>query len=232
MKAMILAAGFGMRLRPLTQIIPKPLIDINGKPVIVYTLEALKQAGVKDVVINLHHLGQMIKQTLGNGSKFGMNIQYSPEIEIQGTGGALLHARRFLNEPFYLINGDILFDLDLRILPSILKEKGAHAVMVLYKAGVGQSSFANIYINKQGYVCSLFTPLPDTVPYIFTGIQFLKPEAISYIPTNIKQPSTTIHMYPGMLNDGKIIAGYIHNGLWIDIGTPQNLEIAKRLFKK
>jgi NDP-sugar pyrophosphorylase family protein len=209
MKAMILAAGFGMRLRPLTQIIPKPLIDINGKPVIVYTLEALKQAGVKDVVINLHHLGQMIKQTLGNGSKFGMNIQYSPEIEIQGTGGALLHARRFLNEPFYLINGDILFDLDLRILPSILKEKGAQAV-----------------------ICSLFTPLPDTVPYIFTGIQFLKPEAISYIPTNIKQPSTTIHMYPGMLNDGKIIAGYIHNGLWIDIGTPQNLEIAKRLFKK
>lgn len=231
MKAMILAAGFGTRLNPLTETIPKPLIDINGKPVIVYILEALKKAGVKDVIINLHHLGNTIKHRLGNGAQFDINIQYSEEEEILGTGGALLFAKRFLTEPFYLINGDILFDLELTVLPSLLKEKGADAVMVLYKADHEQSKMANVYMDKQGYVRSLFNPLPDTASYIFTGIQFLKPDNINYIPTHIKQPSTTIHMYPAMLNNGKLIAGYVHNGLWIDIGTPVTLQIARKLIK-
>lgn len=231
MKAMILAAGFGTRLRPITETTPKPLIEINGKPVIVHSLDALKKAGIKDVVINLHHLGDTLREQLGDGSRFGLTIQYSPEPEIKGTGGALLQAMEFLNEPFYLINGDILFDLDLTVLPLLLRYKGADAVMVLYRANNDQADIANIYADRQGYVRSLFTPYPDCSPYIFTGIQFLKPGVISYIPEQIRQPSTTMHMYPGMLHDGKLIAGYIHNGLWIDIGNPKSLERAKGLFQ-
>ena len=228
MKAMILAAGFGTRLRPITGTIPKPLIEIKGKPVIEYTLEALRKAGIKDVVINLHHLGDMIRQRLGNGSQFGLSIRYSEEPEIKGTGGALLLARKYLTEPFYLINGDILFDLDLTVLPPFLKEKGADAVMVLYRANHEQADSAHVYRDRDGYVRSLFKPLPDTVPSIFTGIQLLKPDAIDYIPENIYQPSTTMHMYPGMLGDKRLIAGYLHNGFWIDIGNPKDLEHAKK----
>ena len=228
MKAMILAAGFGTRLRPLTGTIPKPLIEINGKPVIVHTLDALKKAGIKDVVINLHHLGDMIRHKLGDGSQFGLSIQYSPEPEIKGTGGALLLARKYLTEPFYLINGDILFDLDLAVLPPLLEEKGADAVMVLYRANHDEADRANVYMDRNGYVQGLFNPPPDTAPYIFTGIQFLKPDAINYIPENIHQPSTTLHMYPGMIGNKRLIAGYLHNGFWIDIGNPKNLEHAKK----
>ena len=194
----------------------------------MHTLDALKKAGVQDVVINLHHLGDMIRQRLGDGSQFGLSIQYSPEPEIQGTGGALLLARKFLTEPFYLINGDILFDLDLAVLPPLLKEKGADAVMVLYLATREQSDIANVFMDRDGYVRGLFKQPPDTVPSIFTGIQFLTPDAINYIPENIHQPSTTMHMYPGMLGNKRLIAGYLHNGLWIDIGNPKDLEHAKK----
>ncbi|MGB9736328.1 MAG: nucleotidyltransferase family protein [bacterium] len=231
MKAMILAAGFGIRLRPLTETTPKPLIEINGKPIILYTLEALKKAGVRDIVINLHHLGYKIRQTLGNGSQFDVNIQYSDEPEIMGTAGALLLARKFLTEPFYLINADILFDLNLTILPSMLIEKNADAVMVLCKAKQDQKALANVYMDTHGYVRSLFKAYPGADAYIFTGIQFLKPNVIEHIPVDIKQPSTTMHMYPDMIRKGKLIAGYVHNGFWIDIGNPENLETAKRLFK-
>ncbi len=232
MKAMILAAGFGTRLRPITKTIPKPLIEINGKPLIVHTLDALKKAGIKNVIINLHHLGDMIRQRLKDGSQFGLVIQYSTEHEIKGTGGALLFASKFLDEPFFLINGDILFDLDLTILPPILKNKNADGVMVLYKASHEQEDIANIYLDRRGYVRSLFNPYPDTSPYIFTGIQFLRPNSIDYIPQNISQPSTTLHMYPEMIKHGRPICGYVHSGLWIDIGNLQRLELARSLFKQ
>lgn len=231
MKAMILAAGFGMRLRPLTEVTPKPLIEMNGKPIIIYTLEALKKAGVKDVIINLHHLGYKIKQALGNGSQFKLNIQYSDEPEIMGTAGALLLVKEYLNEPFYLINADILFDLNLKILPPILSKKNADAVMVLYKAKQNQKKLANVYMNIHGYIQSLFKPSLGTIPYVFTGIQFLKPNVLDLIPRDIKKPSTTMHMYPAMLKTNRLIAGYVHDGLWIDIGSPENLEKARNVFR-
>ncbi len=230
MKAMILAAGFGTRLKPITESIPKPLVDINGKPVIEHTLAALKKAGVKSVIINLHHLGEMIREKLGNSSIQGIDLHYSYEPEIQGTAGALLWAKKFLDEPFYLINSDILFDIDLSLLPPLLNDRGADAVMVLYKAKQNEVNIANIYLDRKGYIKSLFTPSPDTSPYIFTGIQFVKPSVMDYIPVNIKQPSTTVHMYPGLLKNNGLIAGYVHNGLWIDIGKIDRLELARRLF--
>lgn len=231
MKAMILAAGFGARLRPLTETTPKPLIEIGGKPLIEYTLNAVYKAGIKEVIINLHHLGGKIQDKLGDGSRYGLTLRYSPETVIRGTGGALLQARAFLDEPFYLINSDILFDLDLTLLPPLLSERQAHAVMVLAAPGPDQPAPANIYLDSRGNVRSLFTAVRGTVPYIFTGIQFLTPDALRYIPDQLDQPSTTLHMYPGMINDKRRIAGYVHAGLWMDIGNPTSLEQAQRLFR-
>lgn len=229
MKAMILAAGFGSRLMPITRDIPKPLIEIDGRPVIEYALLALKKAGVRSVVINLHHLGDMIRQRLGDGSGLGLELRYSFEPEIQGTAGALLWARPLLDEPFYLINSDILFDIDLAILPRLLDDRNADAVMVLYRAREEQADIANIYIDGRGYIKSLFEPSPGASPYIFTGIQFLKPSVMDYIPQRVTRPSTTLHMYPEMLKNNRPIAGHIHSGLWMDIGDAERLRLARGL---
>ena len=129
MKAMILAAGLGTRLRPLTNTIPKPLLPIAGTPLIVWNLLLLKRHGFHDVIINLHHLGPMIEQAVGNGSKYGLRIYYSHEPVILGTGGAIKQAEpNFSGEPVLVLNGDTLFELDLDALYAFhLRSQAAEA---------------------------------------------------------------------------------------------------------
>ena len=125
MKAMILAAGYGKRLRPLTDHTPKPMVPIGGKPLIVYHLEKIAQTGIVDVVINLGHLGSKIPQALGNGSELGLSIQYSDEgPEPLETGGGMTKALPLLGEDtFMLVNGDVWCDLDYRDIPKRLEKQ-------------------------------------------------------------------------------------------------------------
>ena len=119
--ALILAAGRGSRLAPLTDDIPKPLLDVHGKPLITHQLQWLKGAGISRVVINLFHLGNQIREELGNGKAFGLDIVYSEEPKLLETGGAIRHARHLLgDDPFLLLNGDIWTDFDFNTLPSRL----------------------------------------------------------------------------------------------------------------
>ena len=132
MKAMILAAGFGTRLRPLTDVTPKPLLPVAGTPMIVWNLLLLKRHGIQDVVINLHHLGAMIEQALGGGARFGMRITYSHEPVILGTGGGIKQAENsFGGEPVLVLNGDTLFELNLTSLLAFHQERDAAATLVL-----------------------------------------------------------------------------------------------------
>ncbi|MCA9464799.1 MAG: nucleotidyltransferase family protein, partial [Nitrospira sp.] len=113
MKAMILAAGFGTRLRPLTNTIPKPLLPVGGMPLIVWNLLLLRVFGIRQVMVNLHYMGHLIREALGDGTQWDMEISYSLEPEILGTGGGLKAAARFFEgQPFLIINGDIIIDLD------------------------------------------------------------------------------------------------------------------------
>ena len=125
MKAMILAAGYGKRLRPLTDHTPKPLVPVGGKPLIVHHLEKIAQAGITEVVINLGHLGSKIPQALGNGSAWGLSIEYSDEgAEPLETGGGLANALPLLgSETFMLVNGDVWCDLDFSTIPQTLEPK-------------------------------------------------------------------------------------------------------------
>lgn len=116
MKAMILAAGFGTRMRPFTDHSAKPLVPVKGVPLILHTLDWLKRQGIRDVVINLHHHGDKILKELGNGKKLGLRLHYSREPVILGTGGGIKKALKFFDEDFLVINGDIIFDLDLKKL--------------------------------------------------------------------------------------------------------------------
>jgi len=114
MKAMVLAAGFGTRLRPLTDHIPKPLLPVGGRPMIEYTLLLLKKYGITEIIINLHHCGDQIIKTLGDGTQLGLSISYSDEQgEPLGTGGGLKKAEAFFEgAPFLVINGDIVIDIN------------------------------------------------------------------------------------------------------------------------
>ena len=131
---MILAAGLGTRLRPLTNTIPKPLLPIAGTPLIVWNLLLLKRHGFHDVVINLHHLGPMIEQAFGNGSRYGLRIIYSHEPVILGTGGGLKQAEpHFSGESVLVLNGDTLVELDLGALCAFHQQRDAVATLVLRK---------------------------------------------------------------------------------------------------
>src|SRR5688572_6733281 len=132
MRAMILAAGFGTRLRPLTNVMPKPLLPVAGTPLIVWNLLLLRRYRFHDVMINLHYLGPMIQQALGDGSQFGLRLEYSPEPVILGTGGGIKQVEPFFNgEPFLVLNGDTLFELDLDTVIAFHREREAAATMVL-----------------------------------------------------------------------------------------------------
>ena len=134
MKAMILAAGRGERMRPLTDFTPKPLLKVGAKPLIVWHLERLAQAGFKEVVINHAHLGGQIEQALGNGSLWSMHIQYSPEQQALETAGGIANALPLLGEqPFLVVNGDIYTEIDFAPLANLahsLSPNLAHLLMV------------------------------------------------------------------------------------------------------
>ena len=132
MKAMILAAGLGTRLRPLTDTIPKPLLPVEGLPLIVWNLLLLRAGGIREVIINLHYLGSMIEEALGDGSRWDMRITYSHEAELLGTGGGLKAAEWFFDgQPFLVMNGDTLIDLDLQAFLDFHDVQGGVATLVL-----------------------------------------------------------------------------------------------------
>ena len=132
MKAMVLAAGQGTRLRPLTDHTPKALIPVAGRPMIEYSLLLLRHYGIRDIIINLHHLGDQIESYLGTGKQWGLEITYSKELELLDTGGGLLKAKPFLQEgTFIVINTDVLIDLSLSDLLAFHEKNRAVATLVL-----------------------------------------------------------------------------------------------------
>ena len=131
MKVFILAAGFGKRLRPFTEKLPKPLIKIKNKPLIYWNLKKIQQAGFKNVIINTHYLANKIIRSVGKGEKYGLKINYSHEEEIKGTGGALIKAKRFIQkDPFLLISGDLWCDYPFEKFLNFKLKKAAHLIFI------------------------------------------------------------------------------------------------------
>jgi MurNAc alpha-1-phosphate uridylyltransferase len=214
--AMILAAGRGERMRPLTDAVPKPLLEVNGKPLIEYHLESLKKCGYTRIVINHAWLGEQIEDTLGAGQRFGLDILYCAEAQALETAGGIINALPLLcpnseDEIFTVVNGDIFTDFDFRGLPSFIpKEFDAHLVMV-----------DNPSHNPQGDFCFMDPSLhPDNgIKLTFSGIAV-------YRKTFFKQQHKTVHPLSPMLRKGiesGIISAQHFTGDWTDVGTPQRL---------
>jgi len=220
---MLLAAGRGERMRPLTDHTPKPLLQAGGRPLIVWHIERLVQAGITELVINHAHLGEQIEQVLGDGSQFGAHIQYSPEAHALETAGGIANALLLLGDtPFSVINSDIWCDYDFTQLPqraAALEARCdmAHLVMV-----------DNPPQHPNGDFPLLDHRITNGKPRLtFSGIGIYQPSFFSDIPHDSKAPLAPL--LREQITLGKV-SGEHHHGIWIDVGTPQRLaELDKQL---
>jgi len=219
MKAMILAAGKGERMRPLTDHLPKPLLKVKGKTLIEYALDRVRLAGIYEVVINVSYLGHMIEHHLGDGSRYGLKIQYSREHEPLETGGGIARAMPLLcdsgDNPFMLINSDVWCYLDLSLLKNALSPaKLAHLVLVNNPEHHARGDFS----LRDGSVIFLSD---KTQAYTYSGIAVIDPKLF-----RLYQPKT--HKFPlkDLLVEGikkQQVSGELYTGAWVDVGTPERL---------
>ena len=221
MKAFILAAGRGERMRPLTDHTPKPLLQAGGKPLIVWHLERLAAAGFRDIVINHAHLGAQIEQALGDGSRWGLRIQYSPEPPgaLETAGGIATALPLLGDQPFLVVNGDIYCDWDFKRART-LSEKTAHLVMVANPAHHASGDFS---LDGERVV---YAHGEQTLTY--AGISVFSPSFFANI-----QAGTIMKLRP--LLDAAIAAGTLTGerfaGRWVDVGTPQRLAELDQVLK-
>lgn len=239
MKGFILAAGFGTRLWPLTEDRTKAAISFLKRPLITYAVEYLASHGIRDLIINLHHQPESIRQALGDGSALGVNIEYSIEDEILGTSGALDRVRdSLLDDDFVVINGKIVTNIDLREVIAIHRKSNALATLVL-KKNIALEHFSIVEVDEQSQI-TRFAGFPDvpkaadasqssgqnsktgseTAPLMFTGIQVLSPRIFKYVPRNCFSHST-IHVYPQAIAAGEKVIGVTSNADWYEMSTLQ-----------
>jgi MurNAc alpha-1-phosphate uridylyltransferase len=214
MKAMILAAGRGERLRPLTDTTPKSLLEVGGKPLIVWHLEQLARAGFTDIVINHAHLGHKIAAALGDGARFGLAIRYSPETEALETAGGIAQALPWLgSEPFLVINADVYTDYGVAKARDLdIGDNLAHLVLVDNPAQHPQGDFAleRGLVRERG--SSMLT---------FSGIGVYSPRLFGGIPPGAKVPLAPL-LRKAMAAER--VSGEHYRGRWHDIGTAERLH--------
>ncbi|MFV2005689.1 MAG: N-acetylmuramate alpha-1-phosphate uridylyltransferase MurU [Gammaproteobacteria bacterium] len=218
MKAMILAAGRGERLRPLTDEIPKPLIKVAGKSLIEYHLLNLANAGFKEIIINTAWLAEKIHQQLGNGENYGVSIKYSDEGEALETAGGIINALPLLgDEPFLVVNGDIWCDFDFSALPELKDSVQAHLVLVNNPEHNQDGDFAldNGFIKNNGE--SMYT---------YSGIGIYSADFFA------EQQPGSVPLAPIIRNKSKdnLVSGKLYSGAWTDVGSLERLqELEKQL---
>jgi NDP-sugar pyrophosphorylase family protein len=234
MKAMVLAAGLGARLRPLTEQVPKALLPVAGRPLIHYPLLLLKRYGITDIVINLHHHGNTIVEALGDGRAMGLHLQYSREPTILGTGGGIKQARTLLGETtFLVINSDILVDLDLDKLVEFHHRRNAAVSMVL-RTDPRAAQYGAIELDGQDRIRTIIgqggrwsVEAGAFRQFMFTGIHIVEPSVFDAIPG--PGFSSIIDVYIAMLQRDEKLSGYVMKGAWMDLGTPERYQEANRL---
>ena len=219
---MILAAGFGNRLKPLTNDLPKPLFPVLNRPILEHTLQFLRSHRIQEVAINLHHKPEKIINYFGDGKNFKMDLHYSREENILGTAGGIKKLQDFFkDDSFAVINSDILTDVDLNDVLKFHKEKKSKLTLVVRKT-FNTDQYGSIQLDDNGRIVNFLGHSIINSKYVtqvmFTGIQIVEPDIFSRIPEN-KFCGTTEDIFPGMVNDGLPVYGYLHQGYWADIGT-------------
>lgn len=227
MKAVILAGGLGSRLAPFTRVIPKPLLPIGESSVLEIQLLSLRNFGLKEVYIATNYLSNVVAACIGDGSKYGMKVSFSNEEKRLGTCGPLSLLRDRLNEPFVLMNGDVLTTLDFTKAGQFAANLDA-SLTIVTKEIVTPFAFGKV-LAQDDYVVDV-QEKPDVKFEILAGIYFFKPSALRYIPDdtfyNIDQ------LIRAMLAAGDRVGRYLMREYWLDIGEAHQYEAAQTAYDR
>jgi mannose-1-phosphate guanylyltransferase len=221
MQALILAGGEGTRLRPLTSTIPKPVVPLVGRPFIAYMLQWLRRHGVEDAILGCGFMADAVRDVLGDGSSLGIRLRYLEEPRPLGTGGALKFAEEWLDERFFMLNGDVLTDIDLTAQLEQHERTGARATLALYPVD-DASAYGLVRCGPDGAV-SEFIEKPgldelDT-NLINAGAYILERDVLDGMPPAGTNVSIERELFPTLVGRG--LYGYESSGYWMDIGTPE-----------
>ena len=227
MKAFILAAGKGDRLLPLTRTIPKPLLPVLGRPMICYTLARLRHSGINKLIINISYLGDMIKEFFEYHNNFGFDIHFSEETNLLGTGGAIKNCEKLLTKPFFLLNADILTDLDLFEFLRNWSDSSQNSILALSNQSM-ENKFSVAVKDDQivDFSGLAGSDVKDNHDYI--GQAILSPKVFEYLPEG--KSALTSNGLMGLMKNGKL-GYYQHKSWWFDTGTHQRLQNAENFLK-
>ena len=223
---MVLAAGFGTRLQPLTRILPKPMFPVLGRPLLSHTFDLLRSANISEAVVNTHHLPDCITDYFANEKPSNLNLHFSHEEKILGTAGGIKKVQGLLGDgPFILINSDILTDIDLNRVIEFHKKNNSKLTLVV-RQDASPEQYDPIEIGENGriahFVGASSMNLPDnTTRVMFTGIQIMEPEIFERIPSG-QFCGTTEDVFPKMVEDSVPIYGYLYDGYWKDMGNRES----------
>lgn len=247
MKALVLAAGYGERLRPLTATTPKPLLEVGGRPLIHYPLAMLHGAGVREVAINLHHLGASLQSILGDGRALGLAITYAPEPVLAGTGGPLLGLRDyFAGEPFFIVNGDTIIDLDLQRMIDAHREGRALATLVV-RTSHDPDGYSRIELDRDSRIRRMrllkgrtrgeFDDFPAQTadnsvlrPYMYCGVMLCDPAVLAMLPNRIPFSLVKEVLAPALAS-GTTMQGLVHSGLFRTVDDIAGYQALREEFR-
>jgi len=228
MKALILAGGKGRRLQPYTTTIPKPLMPIGDKAILEIVVQQLKEHGFSDIIMSIGHLGELIMAFFGDGSKYDVNIEYTKEDKPLGTAGPLSLIRDDVKEPFLMMNGDVLTNINYQELMEYHQEKGGIATVALNKRVVN-IDFGVTEIDDENRIVG-YKEKPVINYLVSMGVYIFNPEVLDYVEDD------TYFDLPDLINrlisNGETVNGYVFNGYWLDIGRHDDYERANQEFEK
>jgi NDP-sugar pyrophosphorylase family protein len=249
MKALVLSAGMGERLMPLTAAVPKPIVEVGGRPLIHYPLRMLAQAGVTDIAINVHHLAAAVQTALGSGDALGVRITYAPEVTLLGTGGPLPGLREFFGkETFAILNCDTIIDLDLRTLAEFHRKRGGLATLVLRESDTPET-YSRIEIGADSRVRRMrllrrrapvefddYEPALDAADaarlaaYMYCGVLLCEPALFDLMPPTAPPFSLMGDLFAPLLAQGQAIFGHVHRGFFRTVDDLKSLEALRAEF--
>ncbi|AZO14672.1 MULTISPECIES: sugar phosphate nucleotidyltransferase [unclassified Mesorhizobium] len=222
MKAVIQCGGMGTRLRPFTSVLPKPLMPIGARPVLELLLKWLRRNGIENVYVTTGYLGHLIRSVCGDGSQWNIKIRYTQEMEPLGTIGPLSLIRDELDEPFLVLNGDVLTDLSLSRFVAAHK---AHNDLVTIATASRITKMDFGVIDEVNDTVQVFREKPSLSHLVSMGIYCMDPGVMQFIPSGI--PFGFDDLMLQMLQSGKPVHVFKHDGLWLDIGRVEDFQKAQ-----
>ncbi|HHT18723.1 MAG: sugar phosphate nucleotidyltransferase [Euryarchaeota archaeon] len=226
MKALVLAGGKGRRLQPYTTIIPKPLMPIGDKAILEIVIEQLKYYGFDEIILSIGHLGELFMAFFGDGSKYGVKIEYVKEEKPLGTAGPLSLIKDMIEEPFLMMNGDVLTNLDFSDLVNYHKTRENIGTVALNKRVVN-IDFGVTEIDDQNQVTQ-YTEKPVIDYLVSMGIYIFEPDVLDYVEDN--QYFDLPELITKLINNQEPVNGYVFDDYWLDIGRHDDYQQANQEF--